>query len=179
MTSGIYELTFAKDVTYIGKSINIDNRFKEHVSNLLRNKAAAKMQAAYKQHGLPTIKVLLACHPDHIDIMETGFISELQPQLNTVQLGDLVPLDFLLNNADLLQVGTTEHVKFIVGLSTELEISNFKVANLERARSKEDCETIAYQAAQTVIYNLKLERDYAKKELSSYLAKPWYKRLFN
>ena len=179
MTSGIYELTFAKDVTYIGKSINIDNRFKEHVSNLLRNKAAAKMQAAYKEYGLPTIKVLLECHPDHIDIMETGFISQLHSQLNTVQLSDYVPLDFLLSNGDLLQVSTTEHIQFIVGLSTELEIANFKVANLERVRTREDCETIAYQAAQTIIYNLKLERDASKKALSIYLAKPWYKRLFN
>src|SRR5665647_1156020 len=82
MTSGVYKLTFSSGKTYIGKSINIDNRWKQHADKFAKGKAATNMQAEYDICGYPTGSIMCECHDDHIDTVEACFINRFQPELN-------------------------------------------------------------------------------------------------
>lgn len=86
MTSGIYELTFPNGETYVGKSVNITNRWKQHADKLSKGTAAANMQAAVYSNRFNNIagRVLLEVHPDLLDMYENYYINTLKPKLNTV-----------------------------------------------------------------------------------------------
>lgn len=85
MDSGIYRLTYRTGETYVGKSIHLTTRWKQHFDKLLKGKAAKNMQDAYHASGdcFPRTEVLLYCHPDMLDYYEGYFINELKPPLNT------------------------------------------------------------------------------------------------
>lgn len=85
MDSGIYRLTYKTGETYIGKSIHLNIRWKQHFDKLSKGKAAKEMQDAYyaSDHEYPETEVLLYCHPDMLDYYEGYFINDLKPVLNT------------------------------------------------------------------------------------------------
>lgn len=97
MTSGIYKLTFSSKNFYIGKSINIENRWKQHFDDFKKGVHAVNMQHEFDTYGFPTTHIVWTCHPDYLDIMERLTISELKPSLNTV-----FPEPFDPEDADLL-----------------------------------------------------------------------------
>lgn len=75
MTIGIYKLNF-KDTNkvYIGQSINIEQRYKNHLYSLKRGDACKKLQEAYNIYGIPSLEILL----DNIDNIDMPIdISEL------------------------------------------------------------------------------------------------------
>ena len=78
MTTGIYLLTFAPDAYYIGQSVDIENRWKQHYDKLCKGTAARPMQIAFNKFGIPKAKILLECHKDHLDMMEGMFITSNQ-----------------------------------------------------------------------------------------------------
>lgn len=54
MTIGIYRLCFnGTDQCYVGQSVNIEKRYKQHLSSFINNKANPKMMEAYIQYGNP------------------------------------------------------------------------------------------------------------------------------
>lgn len=85
MDSGIYRLTYRTGETYVGKSIHLNMRWKQHFDKLSKGKAAVNMQDAYhaSDHEYPRTEVLLYCHPDLLDYYEGYFINHLKPPLNT------------------------------------------------------------------------------------------------
>ena len=85
MDSGIYRLTYRTGETYVGKSIHLQTRWKQHFDKLSKGKAAKNMQDAYyaSNHHYPKTEVLLYCHPDMLDYYEGYFINYLKPELNT------------------------------------------------------------------------------------------------
>lgn len=71
MTCGIYRLIFAStDSTYIGQSVHIEKRYKEHLNNLKSNRASSKLQKAYTLYGTPLLDILLECSIDELDDYE-------------------------------------------------------------------------------------------------------------
>ena len=78
-TSGVYQLQFSSGRTYIGKSVNITERFKQHMDKFRKGTAAKAMQNEYDCYGPPDINVLVLCHPDHVDIVESWLISRNRP----------------------------------------------------------------------------------------------------
>lgn len=76
MTCGIYSLQFnGLAGLYIGQSVNIENRYKQHLSSF-RNKAATlKLQDAYDTYGIPCLTILLECSSMELDINEDEAIS--------------------------------------------------------------------------------------------------------
>jgi hypothetical protein len=117
MNSGIYKFFFSSGHFYIGKSIHIDTRWDQHKKKMTTNKAAAPVQRCYDTYGMPTFEVLLDCHEDHIDILENIFISILHRDFSHIMLNTSIPLgydqhycDTILNNSDLLDLGTHEHI---------------------------------------------------------------------
>lgn len=85
MKSGIYKLTFANGDTYVGKSVDITQRWKQHFDKLEKGTAAKNMLEVYRLLGwkFPKTEVLLECHPDVLDEYENYFINALKPTLNT------------------------------------------------------------------------------------------------
>ena len=85
MDSGIYQLTFANGDTYIGKSLHLTTRYKQHSDKLSRGTAAKNMMRAYYQsdHEYPVATVLVYCHPNLLDEYENYWINYLKPTLNT------------------------------------------------------------------------------------------------
>lgn len=60
MISGIYLLRFfGTDKVYIGKSNNIEYRYKKHIQKLKNGSHNYKMLQAYNNYGLPTLEILL------------------------------------------------------------------------------------------------------------------------
>lgn len=62
MTIGIYKLNFnGTTKCYIGKSNNIEYRYKGHIRSFLRGEASEKMMGAYTLYGLPDIEIIIHC----------------------------------------------------------------------------------------------------------------------
>lgn len=85
MDSGIYQLTFNNGDTYIGKSLHLKTRWKQHADKLEKGTAAKNMQEAFRlsRNKMPNAKILLVCHPDVLDEYENYFINAIHPTLNT------------------------------------------------------------------------------------------------
>lgn len=77
MTCGIYLLIFkGTDEVYIGKSINIEKRFGEHLSSFRTNSASIKLQNAFNKYGQPTYAILCIETENNLDNIEKNLIEE-------------------------------------------------------------------------------------------------------
>lgn len=78
MTIGIYKLNFkGTHKVYIGKSLNIEKRFKGHIRSFKIGEASKKMFEAYSIYGEPTICILKALETEvGIDEEENHYISQ-------------------------------------------------------------------------------------------------------
>lgn len=82
MTCGIYMLKFLNsDKVYIGQSVNIEERFKQHLRNLKNNKSSKKLLNAHKEYGIPVLHILEICN--NLDEKELIYINKF----NSVENG--------------------------------------------------------------------------------------------
>jgi group I intron endonuclease len=123
MSSGVYLLNFRNGDKYIGKSVNIERRWEEHIKSLAEGKSAKKLQAAYNKYGVPERSILIYCHNDHIDLMETIMIRRLKPTLNSAVTVPVAIEDIgvICNNSELLQISTGRHIEKICTLGSLVE----------------------------------------------------------
>lgn len=118
MASGIYRLTFSSGKFYIGKSLDLETRWKQHFNKFATGKAARPMQVEYDRCGLPATEAIFHCHQDHIDIMEEWLIDQFKcgDMLNTtypkLERTDEVA-ELINNNRELLNLCTWDHLKLI------------------------------------------------------------------
>lgn len=135
MTSGIYELTFGRHGNYIGKSIDIDARWKQHWDKLSKGTAAKSLQEAFSLNGGSfDAKILFECHPDHIDIMEECLIARLNPTLNTTRPKDrlegIVGDDF--NTViQFFNMSTVDHVRELIQAKSQARYARTALKNCE------------------------------------------------
>lgn len=194
MTSGIYQLTFSSGNTYIGKSVNIENRWKQHYDKLKKGAAASSMQAEFNNHGTPSGSIVFECHQDHIDLVEACFINRLKPKLNGTYPPDpfLGIHDTLYDDLmGMLHMSTTEHVHSLIQLNIAyedrvIEVSELteQVSKLMLKRSRQEINidvnkrinayTACIEEREAIIKKLTLENIL----LNQRLAIPWWKRLF-
>ena len=128
MTTGIYLLVFSSGKYYIGQSVDIDNRWKQHYDKLSKGTAAKPMQAEYNRHGLPTAKVLLECHRDHLDMMEGMFItSNLGPKM----LNTTIPAEYTEYEIKVATSDTDQLKLSIVEILSKLRVAQNNVTSLE------------------------------------------------
>lgn len=195
MVSGIYQLTFSNGKRYIGKSIDIDRRWQEHNTNFKNKKAASKLQSEFEIYGYPRGEVLLKCHRDHIDILEVYLIATLRPELNTrVELPiSTEDYDALMQQKQLLEDSTVDHIKLIDALATDIEgmqeqaqQQDAYIAELEKdveleKLSVESYENFIREAEKHAItkaeYDLKLRC--IENALATEKSKTWLQKLFN
>lgn len=199
MTSGIYRLTFPSGNTYIGKSINIEVRWDQHLDKMKKGKSAYLLQEEWNKYGTFSREILMQCHSDHIDIAEACYISRLRPELNGTRPSD--PLGHLSESEvaeifEWLEMSTQDHIFTIksfhskmVDLEAENKQLKAKVEELNRDRDEKELEhdvserikklkksrdTIANE------YEILLEEaECIDKELKDIKARSFWQKLFN
>ena len=78
MTCGIYALMFNDyEPFYIGQSINIEKRYKEHLYSFIRKDCNEKMLYAYTHFGDPECVIVEECAQDNLDSRELYWIKKL------------------------------------------------------------------------------------------------------
>jgi hypothetical protein len=121
MKSGIYVLKFDSGYTYIGKSVDINARYKQHLNSLRRGNHTAELQAHYKVWGIPRCEVLELCHPDHLDVLERSWISRGVNLLNSLY-PDVPEHDLWIRRySGVLENSTGSVVKYMSETQTELK----------------------------------------------------------
>lgn len=141
MISGIYQLTFPDGSRYIGKSIDIEERWAQHIDKMRKGTAAKAMQQAWNTFRTFEPEVLFECHPDHIDIMEETLIARLKPELNGTRPADRLPgvyegeFDKVIKY---FKYSTLDHVKLLLEQESRLITAENNISNLE-----EDNEELA------------------------------------
>ena len=125
MTSGIYKLTFKSGMYYIGKSVDIPIRWRQHYDKLRKGMGAARMQQEFNRYHDYNQEVLLECHPDHIDIMETYFINygDRRMMLNTTFPTPLSRAEYvpILANMGTLKFSTSAHIAALADQGREIK----------------------------------------------------------
>jgi len=75
---GVYKLTFSNSDFYIGCSVNIHSRIRDHISALKRGKHKnTKMQRVFNSYGDPTTSIIEECASTIIYEREFTYITEL------------------------------------------------------------------------------------------------------
>jgi hypothetical protein len=126
MTSGIYKLTFNNDSVYIGKSIDMENRLKQHCDKFAKGTAAKNMQEAWNKYGLKEATGIIVAHPDHIDVLESYVINLYKKGHGDNLLNGVIPeciteaeWNVFVRNEKLLEKSTVEHFNLINRLQEE------------------------------------------------------------
>jgi GIY-YIG catalytic domain len=113
MTSGIYQLNFNNQAYYVGQSQDMEIRWKQHADKFLKGKAAAKMQDAYRQLGMPRAQILIECHKDYLDSMENYYIHACKRHPNCLntsvpKLDPSINYQWMLENPQMLKFSAFE-----------------------------------------------------------------------
>jgi hypothetical protein len=188
MASGIYRLTFSSGKFYIGKSLDLETRWKQHFNKFATGKAARPMQIEYDRCGLPQTEVMYYCHQDHIDIMEEWLIDEYKcgDMLNTTypKVQRIDEIAELINaNNHLMQLCTWDHLKLIANSQTR--ISQAQQAQDEAEQALEEYKSNGYIINQDYLDVVKLANEFKsrmltrKDELVRLSKLSWWDRLFN
>lgn len=90
MTCGIYKLIFSSAKFYIGKSDNIERRYKQHLYYLKQHIGTAKMVEAYLLNSTPSVHTIEECKISELDEKEKYWIKYLNAtnSLNSTEGGD-------------------------------------------------------------------------------------------
>jgi hypothetical protein len=77
MTAGVYKLIFGTEV-YIGRSSNIEQRYKGHISDISLKKSSKKLINAYQKYGRPKLEILEEeVSLDRQKVLEVEYIENL------------------------------------------------------------------------------------------------------
>jgi hypothetical protein len=188
MASGIYRLTFSSGKFYIGKSLDLETRWKQHFNKFATGKAARPMQIEYDRCGLPQTEVIFDCHQDHIDILEEWLIDQFKcdDMLNTTypKLERTAEIAELINQSrELLRLCTWDHLKLIRCSEATVELAEAKQAIAEQALA--DYKANGYIVNQDYLDVVNLANEFKsrmltrKDELIRLSKLSWWDRLFN
>jgi hypothetical protein len=110
---GIYAI-YCNNHIYIGSSINLYYRLKEHISYLKRNKHCNQfMQNVYNKHGYNNFKFKILKYLDYSQIInirkfEKRYIDKIKPDLNS----QLDPVDYVTSTKTKLKIKNTLILKY-------------------------------------------------------------------
>jgi len=188
MASGIYRLTFSSGKYYVGKSLDLETRWKQHFNKFATGKAARPMQLEYDRYGLPQTEVIFYCHRDHIDILEELLIDQLKgpDMLNTTypQVTRTDETAILINKShDLLHLSTFEHLELLHRVES-------KITEIREQKQESDTALEAMRAEGYIMNSDYIEIVDAATELTQQLERKqtelerlqklsWWDRLFD
>ena len=177
MKSGIYKLIFSSGKCYIGKSMDVPSRWKQHTDRFKKGDAAGKMQQEYNRCGVPEMEVIFECHSDHIDIMETYCIHahDRSMLLNTSIPESLTQEEYnnLLLSPEVLKFSTSDHVATMFSLNKDVRELKAQIADMQNA-TVEDSPVLHPDPAP-----LRIEIERLKDEVNYHKAQPWYSKIFS
>ena len=110
MSSGVYRIqNIIEDKNYIGKSRNIEQRWKQHIASLKSNKHInSKLQSAFNKYGLDSFKFTILEETDKIELMDY-FESYYTEKYNAINDGYSIEklhrsqdIKFVIDNMDRL-----------------------------------------------------------------------------
>ena len=188
MASGIYRLMFSSGKYYVGKSLDLETRWKQHFNKFATGKAARPMQLEYDRCGLPETEVIFSCHRDHIDILEELLIDQLKgPDMLNSTYPQVNPTDetnTLINKShDLLQLSTLEHLALLHQVESKItEIREQKQqsdAALEAMRAEGYIMNSDYVEIVDVATELTQQLERKQAELERLQKLSWWDRLWN
>lgn len=77
MTIGIYALWWAdQDIVYIGQSVRIERRFKDHNYRTTTNSDSKNLNIVYSTYGIPELVILEKCSISELDSKEVEWIHQ-------------------------------------------------------------------------------------------------------
>jgi group I intron endonuclease len=79
---GIYQLTFSSGDTYVGGSVNLARRRREHMSRKERVWYQPDLSAAFRDFGVPKFEVLVLCRKSEKLFYERAIIRKFRPSIN-------------------------------------------------------------------------------------------------
>lgn len=167
MTSGIYKATFKDGSIYIGKSINIENRWKQHTDDMLKGRHTKKMQNAYNLYGLPKFQILIPSHKDHIDILEGYVINAYAEKGFKLLNSDKVDAPSASGVAvfkaytDKLLLSTADHIRMIAQLEYDTLRSSKEITILKQDL-KEANEYVEIYEGNNVYCDARFRKELAK-----------------
>ena len=172
MTTGIYQLNFNNRAFYVGKSIDIETRWKQHTDKFLKGTAASQMQYAYNQVGLPAFGIYAECHKDYLDILEGYYINmqvnhNRQTCLNTSipKLDPNLDYDWLLSHHEVMQHSATDLIR------------SYENVTRDEAKLREEYETLQHSYNKAfMIHKAAADLKYGKDE-NAELVKQYHDRL--
>lgn len=187
MTSGIYRLTFSSGKYYVGKSLDIDTRWKQHFNKFALGKAARAMQLEFDRCGPPQTEVIFECHKDHIDILEEWLIDQLKgPDMLNTTYPDITRTEEIArlidNNRELLQKSTWEHLFIINYMADAVEKAEATVAEYKESgflidETYTEAVDMAIEA-QEELQETKAQLELAQREVYRYKNMGFWERLF-
>lgn len=142
MTIGIYALVFENtDKVYIGQSIHIEIRFKEHIYSFNNGHISEKLYSAFSTFGTPKLEILEVCNSTELDYLEEIYIKEFNSVENGFNImhrpfssfqGDRHP-NSVLSNATIEKVFlyiVNNPKKRLVDISKEVNVSLAIIQNI-------------------------------------------------
>lgn len=188
MASGIYRLTFSSGKYYIGKSLDLETRWKQHFNKFATGKAARPMQLEYDRCGLPQTEVIYYCHRDHIDILEELLIDQEKgpDMLNSTypEVNRTDEVAILINKSrELLQLSTFEHIEMLH--NSEQRVQEHKAAATAAETALEELRCKGYIMDSDYIEMVDVAEAYRTKtqqqqsELLRLSKLNWWNRLWN
>lgn len=182
MKSGIYKLIFSSGKCYIGKSMDVPSRWKQHTDRFKKGDAAGKMQQEYNKCGVPEMEVIFECHSDHIDIMETYCIHahDRSMLLNTSIPESLSQEEYnnLLLSPEVLKFSTSDHVATMFSLNKDVRELKAEVASLRVIPTPLE-HKLLHAEIDTHTKPLHAEIERLKDEVNYHKAQPWYSKIFS
>ena len=193
MTTGIYQLNFSNQAFYVGKSIDIETRWKQHTDKFLKRTAATQMQKAYDQLGMPAFGVYIECHKDYLDILEGYYINmqvnhNRETCLNTSipKLDPNLNYEWLLSHHQVMQHSATDLIRSYQNVTRDEAQLREEYEALQHSYNK---DFMPYKAAAELQfgkdYNEALVKQYhdrlreAQEKVSNLLNRGIFARLFN
>lgn len=183
--SGIYKLTFSSGKFYIGKSIHIQERWKQHFDKFRKGKAAENMQREFDRCGYPETEVILECHPDHIDIMECYLINAFainckHIMLNTTYSDSIDEEDFeaIMKKEELIRFSTVAHCRAIQFAEEKLTEMYYEIKDLRDNGMLAPMEYYEMLADNDELKRQNVQLIKKVAELEEYRMLPWWKKLF-
>ena len=187
MTCGIYQLTFQSANMYIGQSVDVETRWKQHFDKFRKGTAAKNMQYEFRRSGFPATTLLAECHPDHLDMLESMYIHARLEQFPTYQiLNTSIPKKY--NESDVTFV--TSHAQYLknslIQLMRKVEIgeSNIEALEEEVESLRDEGLVMPSEIREIQSNNRQLEQQVSKlitinQELSRRANMTWFERLFS
>lgn len=159
MTIGIYKLSFNEDNIYIGQSIDIERRYRQHISAMKNKTNNPNLNNAFELYGLPIMTVEQICTISELNILEDKFINEYSINnklLNIKQSSKDTPRLVGESNGN-AKFSNTQVVEVLYLLTDENPLSREEISN----KTKVNLHTV--NAIKNMCTHLWLEEAYPER----------------